>query len=356
MRKALGFIAVAFLVSGLWYVQAQERGQPQLQDLSQKKHGAEISQHPHESGLLEPEFEEMKKAVQKTPVRVGPSSPPTLKDKLAQGWRFFRRGDYGQAIPLFTQASAAPDAAIANEARLGLAYAYLKQGQKGRAKEIFEELVGKNYKTGEVLPGLLALLLSDEEYSRAKPYLALLPEKERMTWEKKFEEARVRDDYRKLTPPASPKDLNQFVLAHREGLEGCAAQDVFARVAKDLAAAGAKKEAASLYRDLLKCPEPDWKARLGVIYGLAEVSPPEEMERLLAEEKKKGPKEYRAEVNSLELSLLRKQLAAVPPSSREAEKVSGKILALQPGDPSAQRALAWAYFNQGKNEEAYRLF
>jgi len=349
-------LAIAFLISGLWYVQAQERGQPQLQDLDQKKHEAEISQHPHESGLLEPEYEEMKKAAQKTGVRAAPSSPPTLKDKLAQGWRFYKRGDYAQAIPLFTQASAAPDAATANEARLGLAYAYLKQGQKGRAKEILEELVGKNYQTGEVLPNLLSLLLEDQEHSRAKPYLALLPEKERMAWEKKFEEARVREDYRKLAQPPSPKDLNQFVLAHREGLDGCMAQDVFARVAKDLAAAGAKPEAASLYRDLLKCPDPDWKARLGVVYGLSEVSPPEEMESLLAEEKKKGPKEYRTEVSSLELSLLRQQLAVLPPGSREAEKVSRKILALQPGDPSAQRALAWAYLNQGKNEEAYRLF
>jgi len=356
MRKSFSFIAAAFLISGLWYVQAQERGQSQLQDLSQKKHEAEISQHPHESGLLEPEFEEMKKSAQKTPVRVAPSSPPTVKDKLAQGWRFFRRGDYGQAIGFFTQASTAPDAAIANEARLGLAYAYLKQGQKGRAKEIFEDLVGKNYKTGEVLPSLLPLLLAEQEDSRAKPYLALLPEKERIQWEKKFQEARVRDDYRKLTQPPSAKDLNQFVLAHREGLDGCMAPDVFARLAKDLTAAGAKTEAASLYRDLLKCPEPDWKARLGVVYGLAETVPPEEMESILAGEKKKGPEEYRAEVSSLELSLLRKQLAALPPGSAEAEKVSRKILALQPGDPSAQRALAWAYFNQGKNEEAYRLF
>jgi thioredoxin-like negative regulator of GroEL len=356
MRKGFVFIAVAFLVSGLWYVRAQERGQPELQDLDQKKHKAEISQHPHESGLLEPEFEEMKKAAQKTPLRVPPSSPPTLKDKLAQGWRFFRRGDYGQAIPLFTQASAAPDAATANEARLGLAYAYLKQGQKGRAKEIFEELVGKNYKTGEVLPNLLSLLLDDLEDSRAKPYLALLPEKERVLWEKKFQEARVRDDYRKLTQPPTPKDLSQFVLTHREELDSCAVHDVFARVAKDLATAGAKTEAASLYRDLLKCPEPDWKARLGVVYGLSEVSSPEEMESLLSGEKKKGPEEYRAGMKALELSLLRKHLAAVPSGSKEAEKVSGKILALQPGDPSAQRALAWAYFNQGKNEEAYRLF
>jgi tetratricopeptide (TPR) repeat protein len=356
MTKSLPFIAAAFLVSGLWYVQAQERGQTQLQGLGQKKHEAEISQRPHESGLLEPEFEEMKKSAQKTPLPTAPTSPPTLKDKLSQGWRFYKRGDYAKAVPLFIQASAAPDAATANEARLGLAYANLKQGRKDRAKEIFEELVAKKYKTGEVLASLLPLLLADQEYSRAEPYLALLPEKERMTWEKKFQEARVRDDYRKLTRPPSPEDLNQFVAAHREGLEGCAAQDVFARAAKDLAAAGARTEAASLYRDLLKCPETDWKARLGVVYGLSEVSPPGEMESLLAEEKKKGPKEYRGEVSALELSLLRRQLAAVPPGSAEAERASRKILALQPGDRSAQRALAWTCFNQGKYEEAYRLF
>jgi len=169
MKKSFPFIAVAFLVSGLWYVQAQERGQPQLQGLEQKKHPAEISQRPHESGLLEPEFEEMKKAAQKKAVRGAPASPPTLQDKLAQGWRFYRRGDYAPAIPLFAQASAAPDAGTANEARLGLAYTYLRQGQKDRAKEILEELVRKNYQTAQVLPNLLSLLLEDQEHSRARP-------------------------------------------------------------------------------------------------------------------------------------------------------------------------------------------
>jgi thioredoxin-like negative regulator of GroEL len=356
MRKGFVFIAVAFLVSSLWYVQAQERVRPQLQDLGQKKHDAEISQRPHESGLLEPEFEEMKKSVQKKPVLIVPASPPTLKDKLAQGWRLYKRGDYAKAVPLFTQASAAPDAPTVNEARLGLAYSYLKQGQRGRAREILEELAKKNYKTDEVLPNLLPLLLADEDTPRAKPYLALLREKERVPWEKKFQEAQVRNDYRKLAKPASSENLNRLVQANREALESCGAQDVFALMAKDLAAAGAKTEAASLYRDLLKCPEPDWKARLGVVYGLAETAPPEEMESILAAEKKKGPADYRAEVNSLELSLLRKQLAALPPGSAEAEKVSRKILSLRPDDPSAQRALAWGYFNQGKNEEAYRLF
>ena len=356
MRKGSILITVAVFVSGLGYVLAQEGGQPELQDLTQKKHDVEISQEPHESGALEPEFEEMRKAGQKTPVRVGPASPSTLRDKLAQGWRFFKKGDYAAAIPLFTQASTAADASTADEAKLGLAYAYLKQGQKGRAKEFFEELAGKDYKTAEVLANLLPILLSDEEYSRAKPYLALLPEKDRRQWEKRFQEAQVRSDYRELAKPPSSGDINRLVRNNREALESCLAGDVFAQAAKDLAAAGAKQEAASLYRDLLKCPGTDRKARLGWLYGLAEVAPPGEMESLLAEEKKKGPGEYRAEVNTLELSLLRRQLGALPPGSPEAERVSRKILAVRPGDPAAQSALAWTYFNQGKYEEANRMF
>jgi thioredoxin-like negative regulator of GroEL len=356
MRKGFIFIAVAVIVSGLGYVLAKEGGQPQLWDLTQKKHDAEISQEPHESGALEPEFEEMRKSIQKTPLRLPPPSPPTLKDHLAEGWRLYKKGDYAKAIPFFMRASEAPDTSMAHEAKLGLAYVYLKQGDKARAKEVFEELIRKNYKTDEVLPNLLPLFLADEDYPGAKPYLSLLPEKERRQWEKKFQEARVRSDYKKLAQPASPEDLNRMVKTNREALESCTAGDVFARAAKDLVATGAKAEAASLYRDLLKCPDPDWKARLGVVYGLAEVAPLEEMESLLAEEKKKGPMEYRAEVGSLELSLLRRQLAALPPGSQEAEKVSGKILALRPGDPAAQSALAWTYFNQGKYEEASRLF
>jgi len=356
MRKGYYFTAVVALFLVLGYVQAQEEGQPQLQDLSQKKHDADISQQPHESGALEPEFEEMRKAIQKSPPRFVPGAPPTERDQLAQGWRLYQKGDYARAIPFLTQASGSADASTANEAKLGLAYAYLKQGEKARAKEIFEELIRKNYKTDEVLSNLIPLFLDDEDYPGAKPYLVLLPEKERREYEKKFQEARVRSDYGKLAKPASPEDLNRMVKANREALESCTAGDVFARVAKDLAATGAKAEAASLYRDLLKCPDPDWKARLGIVYGLAEVAPPEEMERILAEEKKKGPMEYRAEVGSLELSLLRRQLVALPPGSPEAEKVSGKILALQPGDPAAESALAWTYFNQGKYEEANRLF
>ena len=356
MRKIYIFMNVAAIVSGLGYVLAQEGGQPQLRDLTQKKHDAEISQQPHESGALEPEFEEMRKAIQKTLPRLPPPSPSTLQDHLAQGWRLYRKGDYAKAIPLFMRASAAPDASTAHEAKLGLAYAYLKQGEKARAKEVFGELIRKNYKTDEVLSSLIPLFLADEDYPWAKPYLALLPEKERRQWEKKFQEARVRSDYKKLAKPASPEDLNRMVKANRQALESCTAGDVFAQVAKDLGATGAKKEAASLYRDLLKCPDPDWKARLGIVYGLAEVAPLEEMESLLAEEKKKGPMEYRAEVGSLELSLLRRQLAALPPGSPEKEKVSRKILALRPGDAAAQSALAWTYFNQGRFEEANRLF
>jgi len=356
MKKVYYFTAVAALVLVLGYVQAQEGGQPQLSDLTQKKHDAAISQEPHESGALEPEFEEMRKAIQKSPARFVPGAPPTERDQLAQGWRLYKKGDYARAIPLLTKASASSDPSTANEAKLGLAYAYLKQGDKARAKEVFEELIRKNYKTDEVLSNLIPLFLADEDYPGAKPYLALLPEKERREWEKKFQEARVRSDYKKLARPASPEDLTRMVKANREALESCTAGDVFARAAKDLAATGAKADAASLYRDLLKCPDPDWKARLGIVYGLAEVAPPEEMESLLAEEKKKGPTEYRAEVGSLELSLLRRQLAVLPPGSPEAEKVSGKILALRPGDPAAQSALAWRYFNQGKYEEAHRLF
>jgi len=99
MRKGFILITVAVFVSGLGYVLAQEEGQPQLRDLTQKRHDAEISQEPHESGALEPEFEEMRKGAQKTPLRVSPASPSTLRDKLAQGWRFFKKGDYARAIP-----------------------------------------------------------------------------------------------------------------------------------------------------------------------------------------------------------------------------------------------------------------
>jgi thioredoxin-like negative regulator of GroEL len=347
---------IALLASSLLYVQAQETGQPYLVDLFQKTHEDRVSQRPHESGLKEPELIEKRRPVQPLRIRVTSPAPPTARDKLAQGWRSYRKKDYPRSIQLFTQVSASSHGPTAMEAKLGLAYSYLKQGRRERAKDLFEELVKQRYKVEETLPNLLPLLLAREEYPQAKPYLALLPDKQRSLWQKKFQEAEIRSDYQKMAKPAATQDWNQFVQVHQEGLDQCVADDVFAQVAGHLAEAGAKPEAASLYGKLLQCPELDWKMRMGIVYGLAEVAPLEEMESLLAEEKKKGPMEYRAEVGSLELSLLRRQLAALPPGSPEAEKVSRKILALQPRDPAAQSALAWTYFNQGKYEEAHRLF
>jgi len=382
------FLVIAFLLLVPGFVQAQ----PRLLDLTQKKHEAEVSQKPqepvvkqekhegevsqkpHDSVLTQKKHEEeisrrphdltpvlpteleKKRPAPRKPGEIFRLSPPTLKDKLSQAWRHYRKGKYARAIPLFAEASTSRHPPTAQEAKLGLAYSYLKGDQRDKAGQLLEELVKKGYKLKETLPNLLSLLILEEDYARAKTYLPLLPQDQRRRWEKKIQESGIRQGYQRLARPVKAGELNRFVARHEEGLESCAAPDVFARVAKELADAGEKSDAASLYRKLLQCPEEDWKLRLGIFYGLADTISPEELESLLREEKGKGPQDYRNGLVALDLSLLRKQLQGLPAASPEVEGVARRILTLRPDDPSAQRALAWAYYNQGKYEDAYRLF
>lgn len=65
---------------------------------------------------------------------------------------------------------------------------------------------------------------------------------------------------------------------------------------------------------------------------------------------------YRQRLKERELNLYRSRLASLKAGSAEIEHLANKILSLNPGDPSAQGALAWFYHSRSEHEKALRLF
>ena len=367
MRKSLFFLPLLVLsISGLWYVQAQEKGQPHLLRLEQRKHDAEVKQRTHDQEPPElvvlgakggaGERRPPQLTGEKAPSAVRPKKEPTDRDKLALAWKYYKQGRYDRAIPLFSAASSSPHRPTALEAKLGLAYSYIKKGEAAKAEPLMAELVRERYKLDQTLPGLLSLLLEKGEEERARPYMALLPPDEKASWEKKLREAKIRRDFQKMRKPAGARDWKEFARTHEEELKSCLAPDVFLQVAQGLQKAGEKEQAAKLFRDLLPCTKDDWKMRAGVLSGLAKTLAAEEAIKEIQKEKGKGPAPYRQQVSSLELAVRKKQLQGLPPGSPEAGGVAREILALDPRDPAAQRALAWMYYNQGNYAEAERIF
>jgi len=132
---------------------AAERGQPELLKLEQRKNGAKVQQRPQEYSPAE----EMPLPPPKAP-GPSPQPPPRVKKespRLDQAWRLYRRGDYRRAIPLFGEETQSRQQLRALEAKLGLAYCFLRMGERPKAKPLLEELVQGKYKAKETLPALL---------------------------------------------------------------------------------------------------------------------------------------------------------------------------------------------------------
>jgi hypothetical protein len=110
MRKPFLFLPLLVLsISGLWYVQAQEKGQPYLLRLDQRKHDAEVKQRTHDQEPPELVVIERKGGAGGRPFPepfagkaaspAGPEKKPTEQDKLALAWNFYKKGRYDRAIP-----------------------------------------------------------------------------------------------------------------------------------------------------------------------------------------------------------------------------------------------------------------
>ncbi|MCB2182387.1 MAG: BCSC C-terminal domain-containing protein [Desulfobulbaceae bacterium] len=94
-----------------------------------------------------------------------------LPQLLSQAWHEYQEQRFQEARDLFLEVAESSKTESRDNARLGLAYTYLKLDRQDKAIDLLENLVREHYKTEETLPALINILLSREEWKRAAALL-----------------------------------------------------------------------------------------------------------------------------------------------------------------------------------------
>jgi len=134
------------------------------------------------------------------------------------------------------------------------------------------------------------------------------------------------------------------------------------RLPRDQPAARGKPEPCRKRRDirrrLLECPLPA-DLRFGIVSELAASLPDEEALALLRREKpalRQAAPQRSAEIDALELQILKRRLAGLPPDSELKARTAEEIFEVRSGRPRRPRGLAWYRFQRKEYEEAEKLF
>jgi tetratricopeptide (TPR) repeat protein len=288
-----------------------------------------------------------------------PSGPGRSESSaLAQAWQLFRRGSYDDAVKAFAALIPSGNRQEGLNARLGLAYSLIKQGRRDQAIPHLAYLVNEGYRPSETRLALIYALMQSARWSEARKQIAQLPPDQRAAWEKRLLGARLLKELPSLPRTAGSKALSAFLDAHAQALADCVRPDVFHDLAKRLAEAGALQQAAEVQGRLLECPLPP-DLRQGILSELVNSLPEEQARALLEKERARlrqaAPKPT-AELDALELQLLKRRMAAQLPDSDAMARLAEEILKLSPTDPDAMSALAWYRFRRGEHAEAEKLF
>ncbi len=289
------------------------------------------------------------------------SAPGAVSAELsgrAKAWQLYARGNYSAAAQLFAEAMNSADRQEALNARLGLAYSLLKQGKRGQAIPHLAALADEKYRPAETVPALLHALMQSGRWPEAGARIAQLPPHQRPQWERRLLEARLLKDFQALAQTTDALALTAFLEAHDRARRACIRPDIFHEVGNRLAAAGLHQPAADLRRGLLECPLPP-DLRLGIVSELAAALPDEEALALVRREKaglSRSAPRLSGKAEDLELQILKRRLAALPPDSEPKARMAQEVLQAAPDDRDALTALAWYRFRRGEFEEAERLF
>ena len=106
---------------------------------------------------------------------------------LDKAWTSYNKKKYDEAIELFNFAKTFPETEL--DAKLGLAYSYLKNSMSEKAIPLFSELVKKEYRVKEILPNLMSQLIESGKFKQARTHLSDFQGDEKRLWEEKVEKA-----------------------------------------------------------------------------------------------------------------------------------------------------------------------
>jgi thioredoxin-like negative regulator of GroEL len=351
-----------------------ETSQSHRQKSSQQPSSERIETAPHDSRVVrEPpsdvfESPEAKSAdhipkplpsdevsVKQTPLKA--ASP---KSDLELAWQRYNQGRYEAAAKLF-DAVIDKDRRQAMNARLGLAYSRLRQGQREAAVVHLKHMVQQRYRLAETLPLLLTQLQEEGDFETAGSYLHLLPPKVQRRWTRKLLEDRAIADYRTLQQEKEPTHLEwvKFLDRHRPALDLCIRPDLFFEAATQLQAHQDDTRAIALYNALGKCDLPP-DLRIGVLSRLSILLAPDAAVDLISQEKpwfRGAEPQLLDEIDRLEILAIKRKLNSLPESAvAERRSAAEAILALAPRDQDALALLAWSEFELHNYRQSTLLF
>jgi thioredoxin-like negative regulator of GroEL len=336
------------------------------QDVIQRRPAEQVQARPHDSRveLAEPPWEYtspedadiLEGWEQRIPAGAG--HPPAKPSPLAEAWQLYRGGRHAAAAAAFSELMASDKPQEGMNARLGLAYSLIRQGQLDQALPHLAYLLDQGYRPNETRPALIHALMQTGRWTEAQAQIARLPAEQRSTWEKRLAQAKLLKDFQALPETADPARLSGFLSTHAQALSDCVRPDLFHEIAKRFADAGDTRQAANLRRRLLECPLP-LDLRLGILAELVNSLPDDEALALLEKERtvrqRTAPLRM-ADLDALELQVLKRRLAALPPESDTRARTAERILMIAPGDPGALSALAWYTFQREAYADAEKLF
>jgi Flp pilus assembly protein TadD len=309
---------------------------------------------PEDADILEGWDSRLSTAAGKSRAEDGRTEPSAL----AQAWQLYRRRNYGSAAKAFASLTASGNRQEALNARLGLAYSLIRQGRLDQGISHLRHLVDQGYRVSETRLALMHALMQSGRWSEARTQIAQLPPDKRGIWEKRLLEARLLKEYQSLPRTADSQALSAFLNTHAKALADCLRPDVFHDIAKRLDEAGASQPATEVRRRLLECPLPP-DLRQGILAELMNSLPDAEALSLLQHERpglQQAEPKSAAELDALELQLLKRRMADQLPVSDAKARLAEEILTLSSADPDALSALAWYRFNRGEYVEAEKFF
>lgn len=283
---------------------------------------------------------------------VGKKSKPEASRLPGVAWRYFNKGNYVQALKIFT--TMASDPATNWEAKYGLAMCYRALKRHEKAISLLEELVNRKYKIQITRPALIALLLEQEENQKAGYYVSMLSGTEREKWQKRLSENIFRQRYVRVKKSGRAEEYMAFFGDYQDELKACGTFDITYDVASHLAQEKLTEEALSLYRILLSCPEAP-ERRLGILNAVKFLIAPREMLAMVESEERRPEvsPDYADKLRGLKLDVLYGLLQS---ASADTGETAGHILLIRPGDPVALLALSWWHYHAERYQEAYEGF
>ena len=201
---------------------------------------------------------------------------------ISRAWKYYRAGNYQNSIDLFIHASSFSKTEF--EAKLGLAYSYVKKKMPNEAIPYFRDLVDNNFRLGDSLPGLVSLLIEVKEYEKAESLLDRFSKNRKEKFKKRIDKAVLGSKFEKAKNEGDRETIIALSSRYYRDLKRCLLYDDFQNMAKELVRDGKKEDAKTIYLNMLTGCRGKKNMGLGIIYNLEPLLHFNAMQKLLSDE------------------------------------------------------------------------